>query len=293
MSEIDPEAVRAQYRYELLTWPEINEAVRQEKVIVLPVGSVEQHGHHLPLDVDFKTVTQVCLAAGAQAPAEMLIMPTVNYGYCHHVMDFPGTINIEPETFVRFLLDITRSVAYHGFKRIIVINGHGSNQPLVEQVGRQTNLQTDAVCCSVGWWQLAADYWNNEVRTSVIPGGCAHACEMETSVYLYMDGENVRTDRVRGALPEFMTKVPDGEKWQWVDVMAGAGPAAIIEWTSSYSETGSFGEPEKATEEKGRLMFERSAERLVEMVRWFKARPPMPRREHHDTRPTFPLPFDF
>ncbi len=292
MAEVDAEAVRGQHRYELLTWPEINEAVAQEKVVVLPVGSVEQHGHHLPLDVDVRLASSVCLAAGAGAPAEMLVMPPVSYGYCHHVMDFPGTINVQPTTFVNLLLDITRSVAYHGFKRIVLVNGHGSNHPLVEQVGRQTNLQTDALCCTFSWWQLVADYWNKEVRTSG-PGGCAHACELETSMYLHLDGDGVRRDRVRGALPDYVTQVPGGEEWQWVDLTLGAGPASIIGWTSSYSETGSFGAPELATEEKGRLVFDHAVTRLTDLVRWFRARPMEPRREHHATPPTFPLPFEF
>ena len=68
MTEVNPDDVRRQHRYELLTWPEINEAVAQSKVIVLPVGAIEQHGHHLPLDVDSKLVGSVCDAAGAQAP---------------------------------------------------------------------------------------------------------------------------------------------------------------------------------------------------------------------------------
>jgi creatinine amidohydrolase len=288
---VDREAVRRQYRYEALTWPEINEAIAQEKVIVLPVGSVEQHGHHLPLDVDFRLASSVCQAAGQQSPADMLVMPPVSYGYCHHVMDFPGTINVEPTTFVRLLLDITRSVAYHGFKRIVLVNGHGSNHPLVEQAGRQTCLQTDAVCCTLSWWQLVADYWNSEVRTSG-RGGCAHACELETSMYLHLDETGVRTDRIRGALPDYLN-VPGAEQWQWTDLTMGAGPATIVEWTASYSETGSFGAPEQATAEKGRLAFEHSVNRLVELVRWLKARPPMPRREHHATAPTFPLPFGY
>jgi creatinine amidohydrolase len=174
------------------------------------------------------------------------VLPPVSYGYCHHVMDFPGTITIEPSTFVRFLLDITRSLAYHGFKRIIMINGHGSNAHLVEQAGRQTCLQTDALCCTLSWWQLVADYWNKEVRTSP-PGGCAHACELETSMYLHLDGAGVRTDRVRGALPEFVTRIEGGDEWQWVDLTAGAGPVSLVEWTSTYSETGSFGAPEGRT----------------------------------------------
>ena len=289
---VDHEAVRRQHRYEALTWPEINEAVAQGKVVVLPVGSVEQHGYHLPLDVDYRLASAVCQAAGQRAPEEMLVLPQVSYGYCHHVMDFPGTINIEPTTFVRFLLDITRSVAYHGFKRIVIVNGHGSNHPLVEQAGRQTCLQTDALCATLSWWQLIADYWNAEVRTSG-RGGCAHACELETSLYLHLDEAGVRRDRVRGALPDFVTRVPDGEQWQWVDLTLGAGPANIQQWTSTYSETGSFGAPEEATAEKGRLVFDHAANRLVDLVRWLKSRPELPRRERHATPPTFPLPFGY
>jgi creatinine amidohydrolase len=222
----------------------------------------------------------------------MLVMPPVSYGYCHHVMDFPGTINVQPTTFVNLLLDITRSVAYHGFKRIVLVNGHGSNHPLVEQAGRQTNLQTDALCCTLSWWQLVADYWNKEVRASP-PGGCAHACELETSMYLHLDAAGVRRDRVRGAWPDFVRNYEGAAEWQWVDLTLGTGPAAIIGWTSSYSETGSFGAPELATEEKGRLAFEHAANRLVDLVRWFRSRPTEARREHHATPPTFALPFQF
>ena len=219
-------------------------------------------------------------------------MPTVAYGYCNHVMDFPGTITIQPTTFVNMLLDITRSVAYHGFKRIVVVNGHGSNAPLVEQVGRQTNLQTDAICFTLSWWQLVADYWNREVRESG-PGGCAHACELETSMYLHLEPDGVRTDRVRGAIPEYMTNFPGGERWHWTDLTLGVGPATMISWTSSYSETGSFGAPELATPEKGKLACEHAVDQLVELVRWLKDRPREARREHHAVQPTFPLPFRF
>src|SRR5690606_27274973 len=142
-----------------------------------------------------RQVEAVCHEAGRRAPETMLVMPAVPYGYCHHVMDFPGTITIQPSTFVTFLLDITRSLAHHGFERIVVINGHGSNHPLVEQVGRQTNLQTTALCATLSWWQLVAEYWNSELRESG-PGGSAHACELETSMYLHLDEAGVRKDRI-------------------------------------------------------------------------------------------------
>ncbi|UCH24281.1 MAG: creatininase family protein [Trueperaceae bacterium] len=288
----DQERVASEYRYEKLTWPDINEAVAQQKAIILPVGSVEQHGYHLPQDVDVKLASSIAVEAGRRCPEEILVMPPVSYGYTHHVTDFPGTINIEPTTFVRLLLDIARSVAYHGFKRIIILNGHGSNHPLVEQAGRQATLQTDALCLTLSWWQLVADYWNSEVRTSVVPGGCAHACELETSMYMHLDGDLVREDRIVGDLPDYM-KLPDGDKWQYVDLTAGSGPATIVEWTSSYSESGSFGEPQKATRDKGAKAFEHATSELIALIKWFRRRPSLPRKLRHDTPPTFELPFGF
>jgi creatinine amidohydrolase len=290
-ADVDPGYVRGEHRYEHLTWPEVDEAVAQEKVVVLPIGSVEQHGHHLPLDVDVKLASAVCYGAGERAPESMLVLPPVSYGYCHHVMDFPGTINVSPTTFVNLLIDIGTSVAYHGFTRIVMVNGHGSNHPLVEQAGRQVTLRTGALCLNISWWQLIAEYWNEEVRESG-PGGCAHACELETSMYMHVDGEGVRRDRVRGALPDYLA-FEGGTEWQKVDLTLGSGPATIVEWTSQTSETGAFGAPELATEEKGRLVFDRTVERLVEMVTWFRTRPAPPRRENHAEPPPFELPFGF
>jgi creatinine amidohydrolase len=292
LSDPDPEDVRNEHRYEALTWPEMNLAVQQEKVVILPVAAIEQHGHHLPIDVDNRLVTSVCLEAGSRSPADILVMPPVHYGYCHHVMDFTGTIAIEPSTFTKYLIDIGRSVAHHGFKRLIIVNGHGSNAPLVEMAGRQLNMRTGLLTASLSWWQLVAEYWNKEVRESTVPGGCAHACELETSMYMHLNGEGVRWDRITGAIPEYMTKIPGAEEWHWVDLTSGGGPATIVEWTASYSETGSLGEPELATAEKGQRTFDHAADRLVSLTRWFKGRPVFPRRPRQNGEAQ-QLPFEF
>jgi len=284
------EIVANEHRYELLTWPEINEAVAMNKVVILPVGSTEQHAPHLPLDVDAKLSSAVVDEAGRRSPQDILVLPAVAYGYCHHVMDFPGTINIEPTTFVKFLLDITRSVAYHGFKRMVIVNGHGSNHPLVEEAGRQTNLQTDALCVTLSWWQLIGQFWNKELRTSVIPGGCSHACELETSMYLHVDRPHVREQLIEGRLPEYRL-IPGENEWHYTDIAAGNSPATLVEWTSTYTETGVIGEADKATSEKGRRVFEHAVARMIEMVRWLRTRPTPPRRDHHAVAPTFALPF--
>lgn len=279
MVHVDEARARSEHRFERLTWPELNAAIGMGKVAVLPVGSTEQHGYHLPLDVDTKLSSSVAYAAGERAPESMLILPPIPYGYTHHVMDFPGTINVEPETFVRLLLDVTRSLAYHGFERIVIVNGHGSNHPLVEQAGRQTNLQTGALCLTLSWWNLISAYWNDEVRTSVNPGGSAHAGELETSMYMHVDGASVRADKIVGDLPDYM-KLPGGDRWQYVDLTGGSGPATIVEWTSTYTESGAFGRPDEATPEKGARVFERAVSEFVDLVRWFKDRPAPPRTDH-------------
>ena len=85
-------------------------------------------------------------------PDKVLVLPTICYGYTGHVMDFPGTINTHYETFIRQVIDVTKSLAYHGFKKIILLNGHGSNMPNLDLASRRTNLETDAECVLIAWW---------------------------------------------------------------------------------------------------------------------------------------------
>src|SRR2546427_108494 len=135
-----------EYRYNRLTWPEMNEAIAAQKLVILPTGSTEQHGQHLPLDVDQFLCESVCLEIGRRAADRVLVLPPISYGLNLHHIDFPGTIHIEPETFIAFCLNITKSVAYHGFEKILLVNGHGSNRPLGDLVARKTVLATRSLC---------------------------------------------------------------------------------------------------------------------------------------------------
>lgn len=290
MAESLRERATREYRYDALTWQEINEAVELKKVLVLPIGATEQHGHHLPLETDTKQVSAIALEAGRRSAEDLLVLPAVAYGYTHHVMDFPGTVTVEPSTFIRLLVDIGRSVAYHGFKRIIMLNGHGSNQPLVEAAARQVTLQTDGACMAVDWVRLGGAYWNS-IRASGM-GGSAHACEMETSFFWHVDPDGVRVDRITGQIPSYMT-LPGADRWHYRDATLGSGAAGLMDWTSSFSATGSNGLPQLATPEKGRLLFEHVVGELIELVRWFRTRPDLTRVDHHARTPTFGLPFDF
>ncbi len=280
---------RTEYRYEKLTWPEINDAVDDNQVVLVPCGAVEQHGPHLPLDVDLVCPCGIASGAGREIPEKLKILPVVAYGYTGHVMDFPGTINQHYQHFIDHVLDITKSLAYHGFKKIVLLNGHGSNMPNLDLVARRTNLETDAECILAAWWNLLTvdKTFLPKWRQSKFPGGCAHACELETSLYLHLDGDNVRKDLIKSGVISFNE---EGSPFNWVDLFA-AGPATNISWTSSYSPTGVLGEAELATAEKGREAYEEAVKQLVRFVSWFKDRPKDQRRDLHRKPPTMPIPW--
>lgn len=280
---------QTEHRYEKLTWPEIDEAVELGKVCIIPCGAVEQHGPHLPLDVDILCSTQVALGAAKKVPEATLVLPSVNYGYTGHVMDFPGTINNDFEHFMHHVLDVTKSLAYHGFKKIILLNGHGSNMPNLDLVARRTNLETDAECILSAWWNLLTidKEFMPQWRESKFPGGCAHACELETSMYLYLDGENVRKDLIKSDVISFNE---ENSPFNYVDLMA-QGPATVVSWTSSYSKSGVLGDAELATAEKGKQAYDEAVKQLVRLITWFKKRPKDERCDRHKHPPTIPMPW--
>jgi len=280
---------KTEYRYEKLTWPEINDAVELGKVCIVPCGAVEQHGPHLPLDVDLVCPLGVAHEAGRTAPEDILVLPIISYGYTGHVMDFPGTINCHYEHFMRMVLDVCKSLAYHGFKKIILLNGHGSNMPNLNLVARRANLETDAECVLTGWWEMLMvdpEFMKNW-RESKFPGGIAHACELETSMYLYLDEENVRKDKIKNGVISFNE---DNSPFNYVDLYA-QGPGTVVSWTSSYSDTGVLGEAELATKEKGKLACNEAAKQLVRYIKYFKDRPKDQRKDLHRTPPTMPIPW--
>lgn len=278
-----------EWRYGKLTWPEINLAIERQPLCLLPVGSIEQHGPHLPLDVDVVCPTGIAEGAAREIPDQMLVLPTLWNGYTGHVMDFPGTINSHHTHMMEAVMDVTRSLAYHGFKKILLLNGHGSNAPVLDLVARRTNLETDAECASVSWWNLLTvdkDFLPNW-RESKFPGGCAHACELETSLYLYLDEAHVRRNLIRDGVIKFNE---EQSPFLWVDLFA-AGPMGLISWTSSYSDTGAFGEPEKATIEKGERAYLEAVKQLVALATWWRKRPRDQRQDLHATPPTMPMPW--
>lgn len=276
------------HRFQDMTWPEVNDAVERGVIPLLPVGTVEQHGHHLPVKIDNWTSTEICEEAAKRSDGRITVMPSVSYGYTSHVMDFPGTITIHHETFIRYVLDILKSLACQGFKKIIMVNGHGSNMNPLELAARRAMVETDAWVGIGAWWHfMAADpEFMSTWRESEVPGGCAHAGEAETSLALFFDDDMVKMDLAKD---QITWTNQQKSKYHWNDLWA-TGPVRMDGWTSTYTTDGTQGQPTLATAEKGRRIFEESVNNIVEFAGEFAAREMPARVDHHGSPPTVPLP---
>jgi creatinine amidohydrolase len=258
-----------EYRYNRLTWLEMNDAIAAQKVVILPTGSTEQHGHHLPLDVDLFLCESVCLEVGRRAAGKVLVLPPIAYGLNLHHIDFPGTIHIEPEVFIAFALNITKSVAYHGFKKILLVNGHGSNQPLIDLIARRTVLETESLCFATGYFPFLMEAFE-KVRESKV---MAHADEFETSLYLHLAPERVQMDKA----------VEDNDRMgKFVSSDSTANyPVRFNDYWTRWTKTGVHGDATKGTAEKGRVLFEAAVDGLVQLVDEIREWPIEPRRDQH------------
>ena len=232
---------------------------RERTVVVVPTGSIEQHGPHLPLDTDSFLCTSVA-RAGAERASEagpVLVTPTACFGASAHHMGFAGTVTLEPETFVDTVAEVCGSLAEHGFRRLLVVNGHGGNTALLTAAVQQLGFDEPVLPATVDYWTFARAAVA-ELRDSP-PGGMNHACEFETSLMLHLRPESVRRERI---VREIVTRRYAGES---DDLFAGADVRAHWE-THELSKSGVMGAPDLATAEKGRRWFDACVEGLAALI---------------------------
>jgi creatinine amidohydrolase len=257
------------HRLAKMTWPEAQQAARERRVVLIPVGTIEQHGHHLPIDTDNVIADSICDMASKRAPADLVLAPLIPYGYNAHTMGFPGTVSISPTTFVAYCFDVCASLARHEFKYLLLVNGHGSNQHLCEAAARQVVVETRARCATLSWWSLVTDVIQ-ERRESEFPGGTGHADEVETSVYLHLDPGHVQMDL---AVKEIAW---NRGKYFYRD-FAGSGPLSYSPHQHEFTQSGVAGDATVATAVKGECLFDAAVTRLIEAAREFREivdRPP-------------------
>src|SRR3984957_3364874 len=258
-----------EYRYNRLTWAEMNEAIAAQKLVILPTASTKQPGKRLPLDVDTFLCESVCLEVGRRAADQVLVLPTIAYGLNLHHIDFPGTIHIEPEVFIAFCLNITKSVAYHGFQKVLIVNGHASNAPVIELGARKTVLKTKSLCFATGYASFLLKAFE-PIRESAV---MAHADEFETSLYLHLAPERVRMN---------LAVRDDDRMGKFVSSDSTRNyPVRFSDYWGRWTKTGVHGDATKGTAEKGRILFDAAVNGLIELVAELRAWPIAKREDMH------------
>jgi creatinine amidohydrolase len=253
-----------------MTWPELKQAVGEGRIAVVPCGIIEQHGPHLPLDVDILLASEMCRRAGALVPDTVVVVPPVVHGHSPHHMEFPGTLTIDPIHMIHYVLDICLSLAHHGFTKILLINGHGSNMPVLDLVARQTIIKTEGrVACACLFYHqtVEAERAAREIFPEVA-GAMDHACIMETSLYMA-----IRPDLVQLELAK------DNPANDVMDV--GTARLPFRPWWSTVSTEGIRGLVVGASQERGERYIAAIEKGLAQVFSDFHAKHIPPRVDHH------------
>ena len=241
-----------------LTWPEARERLKEVDMVLLPVGSIEQHGSHLPLDTDaFDAEYLAQQVAAACSEPKPLVLPLISYGVSYHHDDFTGTMSITNETLSRLVYEIGMSAARNGFNKIVIINGHGGNVPSLKFAAQMINRDAHIfVCVDTG------ETSDPDVLDLAETPNDVHAGEIETSVSLAIRPHLVKLDRAKKYVPKFSSRY------------LNFSSKRSVEWyarTAKISRNGVLGDPSKASKEKGEKMWAIMVKNLVELVEDLKA----------------------
>ena len=238
---------------------------RKRVVPTVPLGSIEQHGPHLPMGTDTFQCEAIVTRAETLVAAVMLVTPPLWVGNSVNHLGLGAALTLDPTRYVSVLADLGRSFLDGGFKHLLFVNGHGANsgplQTALHQLEYEFTRQRDDVqIAATSWWVLAPDLIE-EVRESP-RGEVGHACEIETSLMLAAQPALVHEDRyVRGiAHPH-----PDWASYDLVD----AGRVTLVEMFHRHAPAGTIGRPDLATREKGERLVDGIARRLADFVREF------------------------
>jgi creatinine amidohydrolase/Fe(II)-dependent formamide hydrolase-like protein len=249
----DSEAAPATYFWGELCWPEATARLNVVDTALLPVGAVEQHGPHLPLDTDAFDAAYLAerIAEGCSDP-KPLVLPLIAYGVSYHHEAFKGTISINNDTLANLVYDIGISVAKNGIKKLVIINGHGGNAPSLNFAAQRINQDAHIfVCVDTG------ETSDVDVDNLIETPNDVHAGEIETSTSMAIRPALVHLDRLQMEVPEFTSR--------YLDFSSKRGVAWYAH-THKISTSGVMGDPTKATIEKGEKIWSLIIGHLVSFV---------------------------
>jgi creatinine amidohydrolase len=240
---------------------EIADAAQQRAMVLLPTGAIEQHGPHLPLDTDSATAWELCVRAAEAVREECptLVLPPLWWGLSPYWMGFPGTITLRPEVLIEVVADVCSSVARHGFSRLIIVNGHGGNDGLLQ--GAVVKASTAAFrIASLSYWALLPDVLREVTERD--HGLIGHAGELETSIQLFLAPDAVNMSAVSA---DQCASIP-------LERRAPVARLAVYEPPDPEGDApqGVFGYAPAASAAKGKQVVTTAAERLANFIRSFR-----------------------
>lgn len=210
---------------EELTWEEAREAIKLADYIILPTGSFEQHGLHLPLSVDnirADNLVNEVLKRAHKYNLKLAKLPTLPYGCSEHHMRFPGTVTFEVNTYINAVKDIGVSMYRHGAKRFLIMNFHGGNiQPLqiaIQLIKKETGMKAYVI----HWTQYARDLIDQWAKP-----GWGHACEHETSMIMYYRPDLVRNNKIVKPNMKMSTPITEFRYFDEITDTGGTGDPTI------------------------------------------------------------------
>ena len=243
-----------------LKWPEITERLKIVDTAILPCGAIEQHGPHLPLDVDFFDADYMARkVAEACKDPKPFVMPTIPYGVSYHHSDFKGTICVTNNALSALIYDVGMSLAQNGIKKLVILNGHGDNAPTLKYAAQMINRDAEIFVCVETGETSDIDLYNLIDTHNDI-----HAGEIETSTSLATRPELVDMDK---AVDDTLDL--DNE---YLDFTSDRGVSWYVH-TKRLTNSGVMGNATLGTAEKGQLMWNIMIQKMVEFVETIKNTP--------------------
>jgi creatinine amidohydrolase len=239
------------------TWPDLGDYFADESLALVPLGSTEQHGPHLPLGTDH--LIAEAFASEAADRTGYLRTPTVDVGVSPHHRQFHGTTWVDAPVFRDYVESFTRNLAYHGIDRVVYVNAHGGNVEHLREVGRR--LRDDGALYAVEWM------WNDSIPDLVddlFARNGPHGGPKETALIQHLHPELVHEDRLTAARDGGL---PDADTTDLTRHGSRVGYDAIDE-----TENGVLGDQTDATAEKGARLFEAATDQLCRLCDWLDER---------------------
>ena len=223
-----------------MSWPQVAGLSRDVPVVV-PIAALEQHGRHMPVFTDSLLLGEVVRRAKEPLKDRVVFAPLMWLGNSHHHMDFAGTLSASPRVYLDLLVDLADNMIFHGFRRIVFLNGHGGNivpaQQALFELRQKTRARNDLLLISTTYWTLGGK--PNQIDPSIKQTHMGHACEYETSMML----------QIAPHLVGDLSKAPE------VPLGKGFDPAHRAWITEDRTEPGHIGDPRHASAEKGEMIF--------------------------------------